>query len=308
MNSNTYPISHDSPLCQTIRCLPEKFVVDFANGIDVARDHLRVQRERSGFFGRLYDGCTGQGTRRQIATQECLADGVEASLKWLCGLSESLAHSNLALTRVNDRVSDLTGSVSQLAHFSAETREELRSLAHRLEARMQDMAEEIARIDFVQKAQLNLDASFSKWAAGRFNALSPAARCYVTLEELRWGAVGDYWRGFRARRDCRDFMQIVIDRATQRLADDAKTDVQTVLETHTVWLAVSSTQPTAEMQDLQDAVAYLGDGFTARSEPFSYSAARRPATVPETVPLIARARRIAEGMVNELFPVEVAHD
>ena len=82
MNANTTPITPDSPVCQILSSLPEKFVVDFANGIDVTSDHLRVQRERTGVFARLYDGFTGQGARRNAAIQASLADGVEASLKW----------------------------------------------------------------------------------------------------------------------------------------------------------------------------------------------------------------------------------
>ena len=73
------PIAPDSALCQSLTCLPEKFIVDFANGIDVVRDHLRVQRQRTGFFARMYDGFTGQGARRQAQINASLADGVEAS-------------------------------------------------------------------------------------------------------------------------------------------------------------------------------------------------------------------------------------
>jgi hypothetical protein len=29
----------DNRVCQVLTCLPEKFVVDFANGIDVAQEH-----------------------------------------------------------------------------------------------------------------------------------------------------------------------------------------------------------------------------------------------------------------------------
>lgn len=32
----------DNRVCQVLTCLPEKFVVDFANGIDVAQEHIRT--------------------------------------------------------------------------------------------------------------------------------------------------------------------------------------------------------------------------------------------------------------------------
>ena len=304
MNSNFAQITPDSPLCQTLICLPEKFVVDFANGIDVARDHLHVQRERTGFFARMYDGFTGQGTRRQTQINASLADGVEASLQWLCELSESLAHSNWAIAQVNDRVTMLTGSVARLANYSADTREQLQALAHRLDTRMQGMEQDIARIDFIQKAQLNVDTSFNKWTAGRFAALSPAARCYATLEELRWGALGDYCRSsYSGQRQCRDFMHMVADRATAQMAADAVISLQTPAEMSTVWLTAPPTKPGNSAEDLRNAVAYMADGMNVSKSPFvSAAALQRPPSL--AVPLIAYSRRVAEALVQEVFPKE----
>lgn len=305
MSSEFPPITPDSPLCSTLSCLPEKFVVDFANGIDVARDHIRVQRGRTGFFSRMYDGFTGQGVRRQTAVSASLADGMEASLQWLRELTESQAHSNWAIAQVNDRVTALTGHVTRLAHYSADTRRQLEELAHRLDARMQGITQEVTRIDFIQKAQLNVDATFSKWAAGRFAALAPAARCYAALEELRWGALGDYCRNYSGQRQCRDLMNTVTDRAMKQLAEDAAVSVQTTVDTAQVWLAAPPARR-SDGDDMQQALAYLADGMEADAAPFVNSAVQqRPANL--SMPLIARAERMAEAMVQEIFPKEVTH-
>ncbi|EFH3393103.1 diguanylate cyclase regulator RdcB family protein, partial [Escherichia coli] len=72
----------DNRVCQVLICLPEKFVVDFANGIDVAQEHIRTAGERT-FFRRLKEGLTGEGAARQNAINASLAQGVEASLRWL---------------------------------------------------------------------------------------------------------------------------------------------------------------------------------------------------------------------------------
>lgn len=149
MSDVSSPIASDAPICQTLHCLTEKFVVDFANGIDVARDHLRVQRARTDMFARMYDGFTGQGVRRQAEINASLSDGMDASLQWLGELTQSLAHSNWAIAQVNDRVTALTGNVAKLVHYSADTRKQLETLAHQLDQRMQGMAQEIARIDFI---------------------------------------------------------------------------------------------------------------------------------------------------------------
>ncbi|WP_097405538.1 diguanylate cyclase regulator RdcB family protein, partial [Escherichia coli] len=108
----------DNRVCQVLTCLPEKFVVDFANGIDVAQEHIRTTGERT-FFRRLKEGMTGEGAARQNAINASLAQGVEASLRWLTEMTTSLATTNYAITRVNDRVSSLVSDTARLAHYSA---------------------------------------------------------------------------------------------------------------------------------------------------------------------------------------------
>lgn len=34
---------------------------------------------------------------------------------------------------------------------------------------------------------------FTRWRAGAYNAWSLPGRCFIVLEELRWGAFGDAW-------------------------------------------------------------------------------------------------------------------
>ena len=88
----------DNRVCQVLTCLPEKFVVDFANGIDVAQEHIRTAGERT-FFRRLKEGLTGEGAARQNAINASLAQGVEASLRWLTEMTTSLATTIQSLPR-----------------------------------------------------------------------------------------------------------------------------------------------------------------------------------------------------------------
>ncbi|WP_454078445.1 diguanylate cyclase regulator RdcB family protein [Escherichia coli] len=183
----------DNRVCQVLTCLPEKFVVDFANGIDVAQEHIRTAGERT-FFRRLKEGLTGEGAARQNAINASLAQGVEASLRWLTEMTTSLATTNYAITQVNDRVSSLVSDTARLAHYSADTREQLLTLADQVHHKLNHLEEKLHRVDQVQRAQLHLEQIFSWWSAGRYASFSPAGRCYVALEELRWGAFGDVIR------------------------------------------------------------------------------------------------------------------
>ncbi|WP_214283113.1 YjcZ-like family protein, partial [Acinetobacter pittii] len=63
--SEASALNLDSDVLQLLNSLPEKFVVDFANGIDVARERQRYIAGRNTFFSRMYDGFTGQGARHQ---------------------------------------------------------------------------------------------------------------------------------------------------------------------------------------------------------------------------------------------------
>lgn len=312
MNEKIQPIAQNSPLYQNLHCLTEKFIVDFANGIDVVGEQVLVQRRRCGFFARMYDGFTGQGARRQGAINASLADGMAGSLQWLGELSESLAHSQLALGQVNDRVTALTQNVVHLAHYSAEMRLQLEEVAHRLDTRMQGMAKEIARIGFIQQAQLNMDSAFTKWASGRLTVLSPTARCYATLEELRWGALGDFCRSHGHAPESRQLMQVVVDKAIILLEKDAAVSQQATAPTAQVWLAAPPVKLDSDASDMRQALAYMADGMTADIAPFTTTCVRTyisstepaPDDLPLRLPRIANARRVAEAMVKEVFAQE----
>lgn len=292
------PITKDSDICRILTCLPEKFVVDFANGIDVARDHQRVQRANSGFGARLYDGFTGKGSRRQDEVNASLIDGMEASLNWLTELSGSLAQSNLAIARVNDRVSALKLDVARVANFSATTRQQLETLAARLDERCDALDREVARIDFVQRVQLNLNHVFNKWQAGHYHLFSLSGRCYAALEELRWGAFGDYCRNPSAT-DRQRFMDDLANRAMAQLASDAGLPTKERMDTRVHWL----TRPVGRhvLADATNALAYMGDWSDRKTAPFVYSIAQLPEDLPLELPRIASAQRVAEAMVYEVL-------
>lgn len=291
-------ITRDSDICRTLGCLPEKFVVDFANGIDVVRDHLRVQRTRGTIFARCYDGFTGNGARRQGEINASLADGVEASLTWLVELSASLASSNLAISRVNDRVSALKHDVANVANYSVNTRRQLESLAARLDERCGALAQEVARIDFVQRVQLNLDNVFNKWRAGRYSSFSLSGRCYAALEELRWGAFGDYCRHPSAT-DRQHFIDDLANRAIAQLSIDSGLPSDTRLGASDHWLA----RPVARnlLPDAGDALAYMGDWCTPDGEPFVFATSQLPEELPMGLPRLSSAERVTEAMVYEVF-------
>ncbi|MDD4929899.1 MAG: diguanylate cyclase regulator RdcB family protein [Gallionella sp.] len=291
------PITRDSEICQVLSSLPEKFIVDFANGIDVARDHLRVQRQRTGMGARFYDGFTGQGARRQAEINASLIDGVEGSLIWLGELTESLALSNYAIVKVNERLSVITQNVTTLAHYSANTRQQLQKLSTDLNKRCDQLSQQIDRIDFEQRAERQLEQVFNKWSAGRFNTFSLAGRCYAAMEELRWGVFGDYCR-VHDNQIRQGFLGDLANRAISQLTNDARIEAAERSDM-TFWLA----KPTARTQlpDATDALAYLGDWSNSEVQPFVFSISQLPEQRPLKFPNRCNANRLAPALVSELF-------
>lgn len=287
-------ITRDSDICKVLTCLPEKFIVDFANGIDVTQDHLRVQRARSSFFNRCYDGLTGSINRRQTEINANLAQGLEASLQWLIELTESLAQSNLAIARVNERVSGLSLHVARLANYAAHTRSQLERLAEQLHTRCSIIETELSRIGFEQRVGQHIDSVFARWEAGYFHVFSPAGRCFAALEELRWGAFGDYCRAHPPNHCQRQqFLGLVVDRATallQREVGNGRVETRQ-------WLA----SPACSLPDAPAALAYLAEDYNTRQHPFVQTSCGQLVSRPVQVPAIMRASRLADALSDEVF-------
>ena len=298
---NTEPISGNAEIFQRLSCLPEKFVVDFANGIDVVRDHTRTQKSRTGFFQRLYDGFSGQGTKRQHEVNASLADGVEASLKWLNELSTSLAKTNYSIVQVNQRVAMIQDALTTVANYSADTREQLIELSHNLGRRCNALEEEMNRIDMVQRANDHMDLVFTRWQAGRFHALSPSGRCYAALEELWWGNFGDFYRQSTASARA-GHVERLTNRAIVQMAEDANTN-PTARNSAKEWLLCPNANTSDTAPDMVQALEYLGDWAIADHQPFVYSVSSLTAhaELPLTMPRICSATRIGEALVNEVF-------
>lgn len=277
--------------------LADKFVVDFVNGIHVANDHIRVQKQRTKFFSRLADSVTGSGAARQAEINTNLANGVESSLKWLGELSESLAQSNYAIVCVNNRLNDLKHDVAKIAHYSADTRQLLNALSVQMAERCDRLEHEVARIDSVQRVHLNIEHVFSKWGAGKYQHFSHANRCYVALEELHWGAFGDFYRSNASEYDKQRFLEIAKNKAIDQLTKEVNATSVTRLNAHD-WLAMPSSSNAAT---LTDALTYLGDAANDVQQPFIYSATQQPKQLPLRMPRLCSADRLGEAMLHEVF-------
>ena len=286
------PIKMSSDVCERLPPVLDKFVVDLANSIDVAKGHVDVQRERSSFGGRLYDGLTGRGALRQANINTALSDGVEGALHLLNELARDLASKNdvvaghsLAITRVERVVADIA--------TNAATRAEIGALADELSLRLQELEAWVARVEAKSDANDHIARILKKWEAGRFAPLSILGRCYAAFEELRWGEFGHYLRSHAGNH--KELLAYVVNGATTQMMKDAELREPRQRQDTKCWLE----WPDSDVIDGLEALAYLGDDHHLATAPFVALASRGQwsADIPRQID----PERLASALANEIF-------
>lgn len=139
-----------------------------------------------------------------------------------------------------------------------------------------------------------------RWRAGAYNAWSLPGRCFIVLEELRWGAFGDACR-LGSPQAVALLLGDLREKATQHLAESINA-APTTRHYYHQWFA-SSTIPTGG--DHADFLSWLGKWTTADKQPVCWSVTQRWQTVALGMPRLCSAQRLAGAMVEEIFSVNL---
>ena len=198
---------------------------------------------------------------------------------------------------VNDRVSSLVSDTARLAHYSADTREQLLTLADQVHHKLNHLEEKLHRVDQVQRAQLHLEQIFSWWSAGRYASFSPAGRCYVALEELRWGAFGDVIRQSETGQ-VNQLLDILRHKALTQMAQESGGSATVRLNTLD-WLGGQGREQADN--EWHDAINWLGDWCSEEQHPVIWSTTQAAEHLPVRMPRLCSAERLSESMVDEIF-------
>ena len=298
MNNSEVP----AELLTALPSLSEKFVTDFANSLDVVDDHLSVNATRNGFFERMRDSFNGQRQRRDVETHRALAGGARATLQWLTELTEEQGRSNLALTRMQVRITTIRSDLASVANFSADTREQLDKLEEHVTRRLSRIEQELKRVELEHRADAHLGRVMHKWAAGDFAQFSLLQQLFAAMDELYWGAFGDCLRS--PQRDlgfCRHLHEHLRSMCIIRLKEEVR-----VIGSDD-WLSLDAWQklPRGSSTTGIQALGWLGD-WASHDQPFAYVATQRFEQLPLDMPRIFDARRAADAMSSEFFEERVA--
>ncbi|MNR03462.1 hypothetical protein D3C85_1193550 [compost metagenome] len=94
-------------------------------------------------------------------------------------------------------------------------------------------------------------------------------------------------------------MDDLANRAMAQLADDAGLSTKERMGTRNHWLARPVDRHV--LADASDALAYMGDWSDRESVPFVFSVSQLPEDLPQELPRLSSAQRVAEAMVYEVL-------
>lgn len=278
--------------------LPDKFIVDFANSIDIIHDHVRVQRKRTGIFNRCVDAFTGNGARRQAEVNASVSMALEGAFELLQDMTDSLAETNFAVVKVNERVNDLCQHVRAVAGYAKETRDQLEQLRQSVNERFSHMEARIAHIDWKYEAHKQLEVVMCKWLEGNYRAFPAAQRCYLAMEELRWGTFGDFCRNNDGPE--RNGLLIMLrGRLKERLQHELKFSALNERRPAALWM--EAPPACAPAPDCEEAIAYLGDWWSPDGQPLAYTVSQCPEKLPPGFPRLFSVEQFADRFMGEIF-------
>ncbi len=126
---------------------------------------------------------------------------------------------------------------------------------------------------------------------------SPAGRCYVALEELRWGAFGDVIRQSETGQ-VNQLLDILRHKALTQMAQESGGSATVRLNTLD-WLGGQGREQADN--EWHDAINWLGDWCSEEQHPVIWSTTQAAEHLPVRMPRLCSIERLSESMVDEIF-------
>ncbi|OAT77602.1 hypothetical protein A9B99_20560 [Mangrovibacter phragmitis] len=277
---------------ETLECINGKFVVDLASDIDLRRERYRHPQSNQ-FWMHLQAVFRQKLPAGQVLhASEMAMDHGDVNLAWLQWFISQMALSQFALTSLAARVQVLRASCPP----GHERENHLLQLQSLISQRQQRLDAQLKKPDSLNQAQVHCEQVFARWRTGHYQRFSPASRCYIALEELRWGLFGDVCRAHEAI-DSRSLLESVREQAVAQLAYDIGASARTRHFYHQ-WLTFP---PATGMMDLKALLSWLGDWSHGEYQPVTWSVTQSWQNIALGMPRICSASRLAGSMVDEIF-------
>ena len=182
--------------------LREKAVIDVVNGMEVVGDHLRWRDEHPGsILSRFWDSVTGETARRQQTLDRSVGGVLDGVKEWLTALQAAQANSDIAITRVAQRLRETRRFVKDLEAKDQDLQRDVTAISQRLDEhikhtdkQLSQVYEKLRRESARNRAWDAVNGIGPRWKKGEFDAFPPLLRALLAANALYWDEFGAFLR------------------------------------------------------------------------------------------------------------------
>ena len=280
---------------RTLECVYPKFMVDLVQGDETKRSGGFLQQQQR-LRARLTQEVLSQTQLRAWVMAGVSSEHLVMRLKLVEKLAGTIDPGHLALVRIAERLVLLQQTEQPRGQSTPGVMQQLISLADGFAQRSAYKEKALTQRGLTVQAGEHSEQIFTRWRAGAYDGWSLPGRCFVALEELRWGAFGDACRLANA-----DVVSMLKDNlrtmAAQTLAHSVNA-APTTRHYYHQWLNSPAVGGASEHNDL---LSWLGDWCDAQRHPVSWSVTQRWQNVALGMPRLCSAKRLVDAMVEEIF-------
>jgi len=280
---------------RTLECVYPKFMVDLFEGDETKRSGGFLQQQQR-LRARLTQEVLSQTQLRAWVMAGVSSEHLVMRLKLVEKLAGTIDPGHLALVRIAERLVFLQQTEQPRGQSTPGVMQQLISLADGFAQRSAYKEKALTQRGLTVQAGEHSEQIFTRWRAGAYDGWSLPGRCFVALEELRWGAFGDACRLANA-----DVVSMLKDNlrtmAAQTLAHSVNA-APTTRHYYHQWLNSPAVGGSSEHNDL---LSWLGDWCDAQRHPVSWSVTQRWQNVALGMPRLCSAKRLVDAMVEEIF-------
>lgn len=274
-----------------VSCLGSKLMVDLAKDLREPRRTVLAPHQQS-VRERLTQEFMHKAPLRQWAAAGSLMQQDVRLLQWLEQLAGLLQPGYLALSLVAERLNN----VLERAGGDALRHSQLETLCAQFHQRVARAQAQFQQRDAAAEAAQHCEQVLAHWRSGRYNAWSPAGRCYVVLEELRWGAFGEaVYLGPTKEREA------LLSRCRQMACDQLAASVNASARTRHFYHHWLTTPAAPGLMNYKDTLSWLGAWSDKERQPVAWSVTQTWQSVALGMPRLCSAARLASAMVDEVF-------
>lgn len=280
---------------RTLECVYPKFMVDLVQGDETKRSGGFLQQQQR-LRARLTQEVLSQTQLRAWGMAGVSSEHLVMRLKLVEKLAGMIDPGHLALVRIAEGLMFLQQTEHPRGLSTPGLIQQINSLMDGFTQRGAYKEKALTQRGLTVQAGEHSEQIFTRWRAGAYDGWSLPGRCFVALEELRWGAFGDACRLANA-----DVVSMLKDNlrimAAQTLADSVNAAPATRHYYHH-WLSAPTVGGSGEHNDM---LSWLGDWCDAQRHPVSWSVTQRWQNVALGMPRLCSAKRLVDAMVEEIF-------